>query len=90
MDINIKDTITLNDDNVYVVIGKATYQGGTYYYLIDKNNNENIKFCVENTKKSSLIEIEDSELIRNLLPLFLNSSSKAITKEDINFMMENQ
>ena len=45
MNINIKDILTLSDDNRYVVISKAQYENKQYLYLIDINNNENMKFC---------------------------------------------
>jgi len=83
MNIGIKDIIILSDDNEYVVVSKAKYQNNAYYYLIDKNNNENLKFCIEKTESKSFLEIEDADLIQKLLPLFLDASSKAITKEDL-------
>ena len=83
MDIDVKDIITLSDDNEYVVASKVNYQDSAYYYLIDKDNSENLKFCVEKPENQSLIEIENENLIQNLLPLFLKSSTKAITKEDL-------
>jgi len=83
MCIDIKDTITLSDDNSYVVVSKVNYKDNTYYYLIDKNNNENLKFCVEKTESKSFLEVEDANLIQQLLPLFLKASSNAITKEDL-------
>ena len=89
MNIDIKDIITLSNDNSYVVASKTNYQDGIYYYLIDKDNHENIKFCVENSKNSSLIEVEDTNLIQQLLPLFVKSSSEAITKEDLELLESN-
>jgi len=89
MNIDIKDTITLSDDNSYVVASKTNYQNNTYYYLIDKANNENIKFYFENTKNSSLVETEDKILIQQLLPHFLKASSKALTKEDLELIENN-
>ena len=86
MKINIKDTLTLSDDNNYIVVGKITYQDNVYYYLIDKDNITNIKFCVENKIRQSLFEVEDKELIQKLLPLFLKSATSAITKEDLELM----
>jgi len=88
MDIDIKDTIVLSDDKEYVVVSKVNHQNDTYYYLIDKNVNENIRFCIENKSRQSLIDIEDKNLIQSLLPLFVEASSKAITKEDIEIMQE--
>ena len=83
MNVEIKDTLTLSDNNSYVIVSKAKHENNTYYYLIDKNNNENIKFCLEKTENNSLLEINDANLIQQLLPLFLKSTSSAITKEDL-------
>ena len=90
MNIDIKDIITLSDDNSYVVVSRVNHQGNVYYYLIDKNNNENLKFCVEKSENKSLVEIQDANLIQQLLPLFLDASSKAITKEDLELLDEHQ
>jgi len=89
MDIDIKDIVTLSDNNSYVVVSKVSYQENVYYYLVDKDKNENIKFCVENIENLSLIEVEDKDLIQQLLPLFLKSSTMAITKEDLELMESN-
>jgi len=83
MEVNIKDIIILSDNNNYVVVSKIVYQGNTYYYLIDKDNNENLKFCIEKPENNSLLEVNDSNLIQQLLPMFLEASSNAITKEDL-------
>lgn len=70
--IQIRDILTLSDDHEYVVVGKTDEADREYYYLIDKNNVENIKFCY--LEKDELVEIEDSELIKSLLPIFLESA----------------
>ena len=74
MIINIKDTLTLDDNNEYVVISKTNYENRNYYYLLDKNNNENFMFCYENN--NGLVEVSDKELATKLLPLFLESTTK--------------
>ena len=79
MNIGIKDTITLNDNNDYLVISKVNYENNTYYYLIDVLNNENIKFCVENKNtNNSIIEVIDQSLIQTLLPLFVDKAKDYI------------
>ena len=88
MNIDIKDIITLSDDNEYVVASKASYQGKIYYYLIDKAKNENLKFCVEKSENQSLIEVEDEALIQKLSPLFFEAASTSITKEDLEIIGE--
>lgn len=67
---NIKDIVTLSDDNKYQVISKTNYEGLIYYYLVDINDLTNIKFLYENIDR--LTEVEDPELIRKLLPKLYN------------------
>lgn len=69
MIINIKDTLTLDDENEYVVISKVYYNNKNYYYLLDKNNYSNTLFCYE--ENDELVEINDKELTTKLLPLFV-------------------
>ena len=39
MNINIRDILTLDDDNRYVVVSKIYYNGKDYLYLVDTENN---------------------------------------------------
>ena len=41
----IKDVLTLEDNNKYVVASKINYEGKEYYYLVDINNPSNLMFC---------------------------------------------
>ena len=72
MNIEIKDIITLADMRSYVVCSITEYQGIKYLYLMDLENNENIKFCKETQKdgKTIVFEVEDTDLLQTLLPLF--------------------
>lgn len=72
--IDIRDILTLDDDNKYVVVSKINYNEKTYYYLIDKNVNSNIKFCYEDG--GELVELDDKELTTKLLPQFLEASKE--------------
>lgn len=76
MTINIKDTLTLDDNNEYVVVSKINYGNKSYYYLLDKNNNNNMKFCYEDNEE--LVELDDKELATKLLPLFLEEAIKEV------------
>ncbi len=76
MIINIKDTLTLDDNNEYVVISKINYESKNYYYLLDKNNKENFKFCYED--KEELVEVDDKQLATKLLPLFVEVAKKEV------------
>jgi hypothetical protein len=75
MNIEIKDIITLSDNRNYVVCSRAEYQGTVYFYLIDIENNENIKFVQEKQtgEKITMLEVEDKELLQQLLPLFFEA-----------------
>ena len=75
--IDIKDVLTLADKNDYVVVSKINYENKIYYYLVDINKNDNLKFCYEDNNE--LVEIEDKEFTTKLLPLFLEAS-----KENLN------
>ena len=70
MSIDIKDILTLDDNNKYVVVSKVYYEGKDFLYLVDVNNNANLKFCyVDNDE---LVESNDKELNTKLLPLFFD------------------
>ena len=89
MDINIKDTVVLSNNIIYIVVSKINHEKDTYYYLVDKYNNKHFKFCIEKIASKSLLEIEDKSLIQQLLPFFLKATSKAVTKEDLELIMDN-
>ena len=72
MMIDIKDVITLDDDNEYTVVSKVNYESKIYYYLVDIKDNTNLKFCYED--KDELVELVDKELTTKLLPLFFEAS----------------
>ena len=76
MTINIKDTLTLDDNNEYVVVSKIYFDNKNYYYLLDKNNIENPLFCYEDNDE--LVEINDKELTTKLLPLFVKVAQEEI------------
>ncbi len=76
MIINIKDILTLDDNKEYVVISKINYDNKNYYYLLDKNSNDNPKFCYEDNDE--LVEIDDKDLTTKLLPLFIEAARKEI------------
>ena len=72
MIINIKDTLTLDDNNEYVVVSKINSYDKNYFYLIDKNDNSNVKFCYQDNDE--LVELNDKELVTRLLPLFVENA----------------
>ena len=66
--IEIKDIITLSDQNEYQVVSIVDYEYRIYYYLVDINEISNVKFLYKNGDK--LTEVEDEELVNKLLPMF--------------------
>ncbi len=76
MEIEYQDVITLSDKNRYVVASKVNYNDSTYVYLVDIDNNTNLKFAEleENNSLSELDSVRDEELINQLIPLLYNSS----------------
>ena len=80
MNINIKDILTLSDDNRYVVISKTQYENKEYLYLIDINDNKNMKFCYINGNK--IIESNSKELNTKLIPLFYEVSKDMLSMQD--------
>jgi len=86
MDIRYQDIITLDDKNEYVVAGKVSFQNGEYLYLVDINNNQNIKFA-EIAKEGYILEInvaKESDLVQKLVPLFYEQS-KVDVKDVLNY-----
>ncbi len=70
MNIDIKDKITLNDGNVYVVVGKVDYQNQTYYYLVEATKQDKFKICYEKIGTNILVDSEDKDINTTLIPLF--------------------
>ena len=77
MEIDIKDLVTLNDNNKYMVISKTLFNSKNYLFLMDINNNSNIKFCYFDNDE--IVESNDKAINTDLLKLFyeaLNNSSE--------------
>jgi len=86
MKVEIQNVIKLDDNNEYVVVGKADYEKETYLYIVDINDNS--KFKITKLDKDKLIEVENNkELIRKLIILFYESAIKTI---DLNSLVRNQ
>lgn len=74
MEIEIKDTLTLDDGCEYVVVSKVNYESKIYLYLV--NEKGKMLFCLLNNE--SLKEIKDEKLIAKLIPLFLKNSKMVV------------
>ena len=77
--LEMTNLVTLSDDKEYVVTSKAEYEGKIYYYFVDINDNKNIKFLLEDGDE--LEEVDDDELVRKLLPLFLENVKQIVPEE---------
>lgn len=80
MEIEYQDIITLSDENKYLVASKVNYNNSKYIYLVDINDNKNLKFAeIENDGVISELDASiDAELINNLVSLFYNNSKTDI------------
>ena len=66
--IDVKDIVTLSDDNKYAVVSKAKLDDIIYYYLLDIYDSGNFKFGY--LEDDSLIVVDDIATIKRLVPLF--------------------
>lgn len=83
MNIDIKDIITLNNDQKYIVASKANYQGKIYYLLVNEKDSSDVKFCCEKGTDNALIESTDTNINQAIYPLFVNASYEAIKDIDL-------
>ena len=72
MRININDVITLDNKFKYVVCSKVIYNLKNYFYLVNIDNNKDIKILEFNIERNSLMVINDKKLEFTLIPLLLN------------------
>lgn len=70
MNIEMRDTITLDDNKEYLVVGKANYKNTDYLFLIETEE-LTLKFAaLADTKVLLLNNKTDKALIGELFPLF--------------------
>ena len=78
--LEIKDKVTLSNGRKYLVTSKVIYKNNIYYLLIDDKDLNCIKIVLE-TKRKTLKEVFDKELITKLSLYFIKNSVTVI-KED--------
>lgn len=66
MKLDIMDSITLDNNDKYMVISKANYNGQEYYCLFNDNQKVMFGYIINNMFN----EIKDNELNKKLLSLF--------------------
>lgn len=79
VEINIRDTLVLDNQNEYVVVSKTNYNNIAYYYLIDINHPSNVKICYQDY--GDLVDVVDRNLMQILMPIFLETSKKYLPTE---------
>ena len=79
--VDMTNIVTLSDDIQYVVVSKAEYEGKIYYYFVDIRDNKNIKFLYEDGDELVEVDIDDDELMKNLMPLFVEKIKEMVTPE---------
>lgn len=84
MKLEVKDIVTLDDNNEYVISNIETIDNKEYFILIDIKNLSNIKYmCLDN---NSFLEIEDEELIKKIaLSIVHNTNFDKLMQEVNNY-----
>jgi hypothetical protein len=71
--IDLGDTLTLDDKKDYIVAGKTNYNKVNYLYLVNNTDYDMVFAAITNNKLIILNKKEDIILIDKLIPLFLQS-----------------
>lgn len=78
--IDVFDTLTLDDNNKYLVSAKAVNDSKNYFLLVDTNNNANILILEEFIVNDEIHMrvVEDKNVLDNIMPLFLESAKNSL------------
>jgi len=78
--IEVFDTLTLDDDNKYLVSAKAENEGINYYLLVDTSNNTNVLILEEFLVNDEIHmrTVEDKNVMDKIMPLFLKSAKNSL------------
>lgn len=66
--LELGDSLTLDDNKVYVVSALQAYNNEHYVFLVDEDDHNNNLYC--KLKKEGLEEVIDPEIIEKLILLF--------------------
>ena len=66
--------ITMDNGEKYIVIEQVDYNGKTYLYLINKEDNKDAIFV--EIKNDNILKIDPKLFSQHILPLFLEKLSK--------------
>ena len=84
MNIEVKDLVTLDNDIEYIVTSKTTYEDNIYYYFVNNKDSNDFKILRLNKDNNKLIEFDNPDLIKKLLPLFVKETLNSIKDENSN------
>jgi len=92
MNFNIEEIITLDDGREYIVASHAIYENDKYYFFIDYETNNKIKYFKEDKETlGALIEVKNHDLIIKIAPLLVKNAShifkevlKQLRSEELN------
>ena len=73
--LNQGEILTLNDNKKYSVVFSTEYNNKNYAYLIDQDDYTNTMFC-EYDNNNGLEEITDSDIVEELLKLYVKSQQE--------------
>ena len=76
---NVKDVLTLSDGNEYVIASKVNYDYKIYLYLVDINDNKNIKFCY--LDNDGVVVVKKENLSQTLLLKLISKMVKVVKEE---------
>ena len=78
MEFDVQNIVTLGDDSKYMVMSQATFEGGSYIFLMNTEDDKDFKFC--NVHEGKLYEIKDDEVIIKIAPILYKSLVEEIDK----------
>jgi len=81
MRINMGDTITLDDNEEYLIVTKSFINEKEYYFLINEKSYQ-ILFCY--LENDEMVEVSDEEELENVMDVFLEDIQKFFNSENEN------
>ena len=80
MRIDIRDILTLSNEKKYGVVSKASYNDKDYLFLINVDDNSDMKFCYQDN--GEVVEVTDKEINTKLIPLFYSVTARILGNQE--------
>jgi len=74
------DVLSLENNESYVVGGLCDYKAAKYVYLVNEQNEKNMKIARINPEGTELAIVNDDNLIQEIIPIILNGNDFNINK----------